>query len=231
MKKLIKLLNWFNLDKAIEMEYIDEQFLSLQFLYKNKKISDSDFLLLIVLNSIVCYQLSSKGEDYWKEFSDYFRDVEADIWIINSIKDFLLQSKWNRRIIPTKIKRLEKAEKFIIKLKGKELFFYENMNSFIKELAQIMNQKESAKTIVFALKMFSYWSRVVFKKTIVFPKEIMIPIDSRLEKIFEQYKWDYTNINLFYLELSQKLNIPMLHLDAVLWLNNNKILNKQKILW
>jgi len=75
---------------------------------------------------------------------------------------------------------------------------------------------------------------------IYFPKEISIPVDSRLERIYEKYKIPPSFVTLqstpfikgrnnkkneikeFYFDLSEKLGIPELHLDAILW-NNNEL--------
>jgi DNA-(apurinic or apyrimidinic site) lyase len=95
------------------------------------------------------------------------------------------------------------------------------------ELAEIMKQKLDAKTIVFAVKMFSYWARNIFKKIHFFPKNINIPIDSRLIALFEEYKWNYGSIFDFYFDLSKKLNIPQLHLDAIVWVNYDNLINNK----
>jgi len=87
-----------------------------------------------------------------------------------------------------------------------------------------MKQKKDAKTIVFAVKIFSYWARNIFKKINYFPEEINVPIDSRLIALFEKYKWEYEDIWKFYLDLSKKLNIPELHLDALLWVNYDNLI-------
>jgi len=59
----------------------------------------------------------------------------------------------------------------------------------------------------------------------------MIPIDSRLENLYKKYnsqlsssegedkKISSKKIKEFYINLSKKLNIPLLHLDAILWVN------------
>jgi DNA-(apurinic or apyrimidinic site) lyase len=88
-----------------------------------------------------------------------------------------------------------------------------------------MKQKKDAKTIVFAVKMFSYWARNSFKKLNFFPENINVPVDSRLIALFEKYKWDYEDINKFYFDLSKKLNIPELHLDALVWVNYNELID------
>jgi DNA-(apurinic or apyrimidinic site) lyase len=88
------------------------------------------------------------------------------------------------------------------------------MTDLRNDLTITMNQKIDNKTIVFAIKMFWYWARNIYE-FIQYPKEINIPIDSRLTKLFEKYKWDYDNINMFYFDLSKKLEVPELHLDWI----------------
>jgi DNA-(apurinic or apyrimidinic site) lyase len=87
-----------------------------------------------------------------------------------------------------------------------------------------MKQKKDAKTIVFSVKMFSYWARNIFNKFNCFPVNINVPIDSRLIALFDKYKWNYENINEFYFDLSKKLKIPELHLDAIVWVNYDNLI-------
>lgn len=219
MIKLYKKLKKYNFKDAINFEEKDRQFLALEKLWKNlkKRKLINFYLSLIIANSIVCYQLSGKWEDYWEEFSEYFSQ-EKNIWkdIIKFLTKFLKTCQNNKRFTEIKIKRLKKLETFFIKFYEKELYFYKNMIEFRDILAKIMEQKKDAKTIVFAVKMFSYWARNVFNFEI-FPKEIFIPIDSRLTKLFKKYKENYTDIKKFYIDLSEKLNIPLLHLDWIIW--------------
>jgi DNA-(apurinic or apyrimidinic site) lyase len=51
-------------------EKVDLQFDALRNLRENLR-NDELFLKLVVANSIVSYQLSGKGEDWWWEFSKY----------------------------------------------------------------------------------------------------------------------------------------------------------------
>jgi N-glycosylase/DNA lyase len=185
-------------------------------------------LALLIANSIVCYQLLKTWEKYWEEFCKYFsnRNVRYDE-IINEVWEFITQSR--QRLLNWKIKRLQKLTLFFPNFKWKSKFYYENMLDLRDNLAfalwiserNIKNNK-NMKTVNLAVKMFSYWARNIygFKK---FPKEISIPIDSRLINLFEKYKWDYENINQFYDDLSKKLDIPLLHLDAILWVNYEKL--------
>jgi N-glycosylase/DNA lyase len=69
MQKLYQKLKKYSLDDAVKFEENDEQFLSLVELWNNLENKNiSLFLFFILANSLICYQLSSTGEEYWKEF-------------------------------------------------------------------------------------------------------------------------------------------------------------------
>lgn len=223
MQELYNKFKKYNLDDAIRFEEEDRQFLALKDLWDFWKLDKNTYLSFIIANSIICYQLSWKWEDYWEELSKKLQNRDRNIYILNFFKDFLPTSKNNKRFIATKLKRLEKLMSFLEEFVWKEAFYYENMTKLRDDLAKIMKQKKDAKTIVFAVKMFSYWARNCFSKLVKFPDDIVVPVDSRLTKIFEKYKGEYTDINKFYFGLSKKLKIPELHLDAILWNSNDLI--------
>jgi len=239
MQELYKKLKKYSLKDAIQFEEDDRQFLALKKLWNSFTSPPnplsfagegeirSYYLFLIIANALVCYQLSWKGEDYWEEFSDFFSVEKGinykNINILRIFEEFLNNCKNNKRFTKVKLKRIEKILVFFDKFTWKQEYYYENMLFLRDELAKIMNQKYDAKTIVFAVKMFSYWARCCFWKIIYFPDSITIPIDSRLIKIFERYSPHSSplpkgeGIKQFYSDLSKKLEIPQLHLDAILW--------------
>lgn len=216
MNLLYYKLSNYKLKDALELESKDRQFLALKKLWK--ELLDKElFLALTIANSIICYQLSWKGEDYWEEFSEYFSIIEINkANMLDELAAFIAQSKNNKRFIDTKQKRLEKLRPFIEHFFWKSRFYYENMVVLRDKLAKTMKQKKYAKTIVFSVKMFWYSARNIFD-FIEFPWWISIPVDSRLTNLFEIYKWDYEDINLFYSDLSEKLVISPLHLDWIVW--------------
>lgn len=227
MQKLLKKLKWNNINSAIEQENNDFQFKSLKKLYENIENKEI-YLFLVIANALVTYQLSGKWEVYWEEFSNYFSEIKniSKENLVTEIQNFIKNSKNNRRLIDVKIQRLEKLHKFIDMFQNKKDFYYENMEILRDDLALLMNQTKDAKTIVFAVKIFSYWARNYFDKFIEFPFEIEIPIDSRLEGIYEIYNSDKNmKIKEFYKILSKKLNIPPLHLDAIIWCNYEELKN------
>jgi len=93
--------------------------------------------------------------------------------------------------------------------------YYLNMNLFRDSVAKELNTKKESKTVVFAVKMFGYASRIVFKKFIPYPYEIEIPKDSRIEKYTKRFTDD--NVIKFWNDISKETEIPPLHIDSILW--------------
>lgn len=226
MQKLYDKIKHFTIEDAIKIEESDRQYIALKDLYEN--ILDKElYLPLIIANSIICYQLSWKWEDYWEEFSIYFSNFSFENKdILKELGFFIKNSKNNKRFVDTKIKRLEKVRPFIENYIKQQEFYYDYMVFLRDDLAKTMKQKLDAKTIVFAVKMFWYWARNYFSRLNYYPESITIPIDSRLEKLFEKYNISHEKEQEFYFELAQKLKIPELHLDALVWVNYDELINK-----
>ncbi len=184
------------------------------------------FLKLVLQNSLISYQLSWTWESWWQEFSACVVDNEQfhktnnlDVW-----KYFLKNCKKNCRLTDVKFQRLMRLQKIFDNIRNSDdfWFYYQNMYILNKMLAKIMDQKHNAKTIVFAVKMFWYASRISFQEFLFYPFEVQIPLDSRLKKIYEINVgvWSNPREVLDYFEnLSNETNIPPLHLDSVLWID------------
>ncbi len=256
MQELYNKLKKYSIYDVIKIEETDRQYIALKKLWNNLNRLSYDcnmckgdiYLSLILANSIICYQLSWKWEDYWEEFSNYFVDFFnlSKINNLNSdsitlfLSNFIKQSKNNRRFINIKINRLKKMKPFLENFLWNTEYYYDNMETLRDEIVKTMNQKKDAKTIVFAIKMFSYWSRNVFDKLNYFPEKISIPIDSRLINLFVKYwnnNMNYESIDTsfkkniftkdikrFYFDLAKKIGIPELHLDALVWINYNELM-------
>ncbi len=227
MKNLIEIIKEnYDISDIENIEKNDPMYQALEHLFLNLENKEM-FLPLVIANSLICYQLSSKGEEYWEEFSreagKYKFDKLKDIYMF--FIDFLPKSEWNKRLVNTKIERLKKLDFFLSDFYFKQKYYYKNMLKLRKDIARTMQQLENAKTIVFSVKMFGYGARIRFTDFIEFPAEIEIPIDSRLKSIFKYVnKQDSYTIDSFYNKLAQDLNISPLHLDAILWLNHKFII-------
>jgi len=209
---LIDILSKFSIDEILYFEEnYDLQYRYLRFLYKNIK-NQNLFLKLIVINSLLAFQLSYKGEKFWKIFSIYFSKHNDDIY--NNFLSFI--DLYNRRYREIKIKRLNKIYNWI---KDKDLLIYkDDLVKFNSEIAKVMGQNIYDKTIVFSTKIYGYGLRIIGYK-IIFPFEIFIPIDNRIGKISKDKN--------YWIKLAKEVNIPLLHIDSLIWitmgLNNNKI--------
>ena len=209
---LIDILSKFSIDEILYFEEnYDLQYRYLRFLYKNIK-NQNLFLKLIVINSLLAFQLSYKGEKFWKIFSIYFSKHNDDIY--NNFLSFI--DLYNRRYKEIKIKRLNRIYNWI---KDKDLLIYkDDLVKFNSEIAKVMGQNIYDKTIVFSTKIYGYGLRIIGYK-IIFPFEIFIPIDNRIGKISKDKN--------YWIKLAKEVNIPLLHIDSLIWitmgLNNNKI--------
>jgi DNA-(apurinic or apyrimidinic site) lyase len=209
---LIDILSKFSIEEILYFEEnYDLQYRYLRFLYKNIK-NQNLFLKLIVINSLLAFQLSYKGEKFWKMFSIYFSKHNDDIY--NNFLSFI--DLYNRRYKEIKIKRLNKIYNWI---KDKDLLIYkDDLVKFNSEIAKVMGQNIYDKTIVFSTKIYGYGLRIIGYK-IIFPFEIFIPIDNRIGKISKDKN--------YWIKLSKEINIPLLHIDSLIWitmgLDNDKI--------
>ncbi len=214
MQNLVKEIKKFTYQDLLNLEQYDVQYQSLESLFsvlQNKE----QFLKLIIINALLSYQLTMKWEKYWTYFSEYFKNWTTNIK--QDFQDFLW--KYNKRLLQAKLKRLDKIMLFVDTLNLKKLEHYrKHQTEFVQELAEAMGQREDAKTIVFCVKMFIWWWRIIWENTIP-DKNIFIPIDSRLSKI-SQNKKDW-------LKLSEETWYSLLLLDTLfyiaLWWDLEKI--------
>ncbi|PVU71205.1 hypothetical protein DDW05_01630 [Candidatus Nanobsidianus stetteri] len=209
---LIDILSKFSIEEILYFEEnYDLQYRYLRFLYKNIK-NQNLFLKLIVINSLLAFQLSYKGEKFWKIFSIYFSKHNDDIY--NNFLSFI--DLYNRRYKEIKVKRLNKIYNWI---KDKDLLIYkDDLVKFNSEIAKVMGQNIYDKTIVFSTKIYGYGLRIIGYK-IIYPFEIFIPIDNRIGKISKDKN--------YWIKLAKEVNIPLLHIDSLIWitigLDNDKI--------
>jgi len=229
MEKLIRIIQEnYDVSQIEDIEKNDPMFKALEYLYLNLQNKEM-FLPLVLANSLVCYQLSSNGESYWEEFSREAGKCEfkklKDIYMF--FIDFLPKSEGNKRLVKTKIERLKKLDYFLSDFFFKQKFYYKNMDKLRHDVATAMMQLENAKTIVFSVKMFGYGARIRFADFIPFPKDIPIPIDSRLKLIYKNIEKEWCeSIDGFYSKVAEELNIAPLHLDAILWLNHKFLIGE-----
>ncbi|WP_456423489.1 N-glycosylase/DNA lyase [Thermococcus sp.] len=217
VSRLVEILSELGLDCArLIEERVDLQFDALKNLRENLN-DDELFMKLVMANSLVSYQLTGKGEDWWREFSKYFSVNPPTGNIARAYSRFLPESKTNRRLVSGKVKRLEKVEPFLDSLSLNDLreYYFNGMERLRDDLARALGSKRSAKTVVFAVKMFGYAGRIAFGTFVPYPMAIEIPDDVRINA----YTKGFTNEPpvSFWSKIAEKTGIPPLHIDSILW--------------
>ena len=197
----------FSLNELKELEQYDLQYIALKQLYE--KLQDKElFLKLVIINSLLSYQLSMKWEKYWFYFSSYFSKHK----IRNLKEDFSsFLSEYNKRFLQAKLKRLEKILHFIENISKEKLNSYIKYEKvLLKDLSKYMRQKEDAKTIVFCIKMFIWALRIIWYDK--YPsKDIYIPVDNRI--------WKISKNKDFWLQISEQTWYPLLILDTLFYIS------------
>lgn len=222
-QELIRNLQNLQLKDILEKEKSDSQYISLEKGYKlmmQTYYLKEKIIKLVIVNSIICYQLSKTGEEYWEEFSNFIKDnIENEKSLREIMVDFMNITKWNKRLKEVKLKRIEKICNFLENVKFTDLqdYYMNNQLKFLKDLWETMNQNIESKTILFSLKMFSFISRIIFKEIILFPKNILLPKDSRIEKITEEFNDKKEPYKIFWKNIGENLEYSLLHYDSFLW--------------
>jgi len=203
LRELEKALGVFDLKDALQIESFDRQYRALERLF-NALGNEELFFKLALVNALLSYQLPSKGEVYWERFASFFSQRKDP----THFEEFL--RLYNARFLGAKLRRLKKALRAVKKLDLKALRrLCLDPARLALFLAREMGQKPSDKTVLFAVKIFLYACRIAGGKAAVAPFELGVPLDSRLKKISPDGE--------FFNSLARKLNIPPLHLDAILW--------------
>ncbi len=198
-------------------ENVDEQYRALGYLWRHLEDAER-FLKLVVTNSLVSYQLSGKGEDWWWEFAEWFTENPG-----GEYDEFLASSRFNKRLLPVKLRR---SRRFLEAVKNVHLLpYYTRMVELWKFIANIMGSPPTSKTIVFAVKMYGYAARIATGNFIPYPSEIPIPVDSRIKKLTERLGGK--DPIAFWREVAKRSGVPPLHIDSILWpLLGNEELSK-----
>lgn len=230
MQKLLNYFQNYTLEDIILAEESDSQFQVLQKSFPS--IDEKAFVVWVVTNAIICYQLSSSGEAYWQEVAEFLKysypknsqtHLSAEKMIQNFL-EFLPKSTGNKRLVNMKTKRLQKFQAFLDIFIEKPEYFYHHQDEFMQTLSKVMKQKMGAKTIVFSLKMFLYAGRIAYNQTILADKKYPLPIDSRLTKIYLAHNTKKSlKIERFYEILCKKLGFPAIHFDAILWIKADEL--------
>lgn len=232
-------LSSLGLESALKIEEVDPQFQAVKLI--TSKMSFGPALTLIVLNSIISYRLSGRGEDYWNEFALYVSKADEPKSLVEAVKlvlSFLSTSKINVALRSSKTSRLLRASTAKILEPNNIVRQARDLRKFAEALALSLRSRWSSKTIVFSLKMICYACRAHYGRAFIAPFSIPIPIDSRIAKlswtsgvvdvegvglrkwgdVIEAVMSKSRTAQRAWSAVARKSEIPPLHLDSILWL-------------
>jgi len=214
-EELIKIIRRIGIEGARYIEEnIDLQYYYIKRLYEEVK-DEETLVKLVILNSLSSYQLSSKAEEWWKEFSEYFSKNKPRNVLMDYI-EFLKNSKTNKRFINSKINRIIRIRDFLNNLSLDRIYkYYKDMKRLRDDINKSLNVRNYSKTVVFSVKMFGYACRIIFKDFIAYPFEIDIPLDNRIIKFTKRFT--DKDFLYFWRDISLKSGVPPLHIDSILW--------------
>ena len=226
LEQLIKAIKKLDITSVLDFEEnYDEQYKALKELYKELP-SKNKFCVLVTFNALISYQLTGTGEQYWKEFANYFkkRNVKG---AVDELLEFLKKSRYNRRLHKAKeqrLKKLRKIEGIIVTNEGE---YYSKPRKLLELLSNVLGSPMSSKTLVFAVKMFNYACRIKYARRAILPNDIDIPVDSRIKKLSTNLGESVNPIR-FWREVSSITGIPPLHLDSLLWITVRLVKENKK---
>ncbi|NPA76451.1 MAG: N-glycosylase/DNA lyase [Candidatus Diapherotrites archaeon] len=192
-------------------EHVDPQFKALVFLYEHLA-NKENFVPLVIANALVSYQLSGRGEDWWREFADWFSKRDSND-VVHAYQEFLPRSRNNRRLTNVKIRRLMRIRKFLESADWNA--YYKNMVQLQEDIAAALGTKRDAKTVVFAVKMFGYAMRIATDAFRSYPLEVPIPADSRIKRATKRLGGG--DPIRFWSRVAMETGVPPLHIDSIIW--------------
>ncbi|WP_233418074.1 N-glycosylase/DNA lyase [Desulfurococcus amylolyticus] len=131
----------------------DPQFKAVETLISSRGVNEAS--ILIIANSLISYQLSVKGEEYWAMFSHYFSDKGKRV-SLNEFTSFMGLSG-NTRLLNQKKQRLARflSSSIVRELSDNGLKYCIDLLELNRQLSRLYGGDYS-KTVVFAVKMYSY---------------------------------------------------------------------------
>jgi len=223
VEKIASLIKEMGLDTIKGFEERDPQYIAISKLcasIKNKCIVSS----LTILNSLVSYMLTGRGERHWNYFSEYFSRRGA---IKDPCQDFLEYASTSPYLARLRAAKLNRIRKICGTALLSELMHCGvNLDELAERLGKALGVDWRSKTIVFAVKMAYYAFKSCGYEPLRLPS-VPIPVDYRVSTIthcsglskeeprvlmgrqrFVQEIWE---------QVSRLSGVPAINLDSLVW--------------
>ena len=240
-EKIAEVLRELGINWVRSFEERDPQYIAVSRLCHGLGHDVEMTLKLTVLNALVSYQLTGKGEDHWNYFANYFiKNKPTDL--CSDFVNYVVNSRYLARYRDSRLRRIKgvcpQMARLII---GNYL---NDLVSLWRFIARITNTRGDEKTIVFAVKMAYYVGRAC-GLDVNAPMDIPIPVDYRVTVITicsglipvmggpnnvtglarELMTRRRAEIQRAWSEVSRLSGIPPLNLDSVIWVLGGLLIN------
>lgn len=178
-EKIAGVLRELGINWVRDFEERDPQYLAVAGLCRALGHDVETTLKLTILNALISYQLTGKGEDHWNYFANYFIGNKP-VDLCRDFINYVINSRYLARYRESRIRRVQNV---CPQMAGLSLGNYLNdLESLWKLLSRVTNARGDEKTIVFAVKMAYYVGRACGLDISV-PMDIPIPVDYRVTVI------------------------------------------------
>ncbi len=240
-EKIALILRELGIEWIRRFEEGDPQFLSISRLCGGLNNDINVALRLTVLNALISYQLTGKGEDHWDYFANYFiRNQPSDL--CNDFINYVMNSRYLSRYRGLRIRRIRTACPRLANLDAGK--YLSDLTSLWRFLSSAVNAHGEEKTVVFAAKMAYYVGRACGLDVNV-PMDIPIPVDYRVTVIticsgLIPIADDSLNVRQLageimvrrrreiqdvWNEIGRLSGVPPLNLDSVIWVLGGLLIN------
>ncbi len=217
VKEIALLLRRIGLERILALEKKDPQYLSICSLCRRR--GERETARLVMMNALISYRLAGKGEEHWDYFSKFFAQRRRDD-ICAEFLEYVRTSPYLAVGRDARIRRVSKICRYEPDL--------DDLVKTWKNLINILNADDDAKTIVFTIKMLNYVYICCRGVDRMLPYEIPIPVDYRVARLTaclglvdippEEALRRWKDVQRVWNEVAQISGIPPLHIDTLLWL-------------
>lgn len=223
LKRVIETLRRLGIEEVLKLERRDPQYRAVCNVVKRH--GETVGSRLAMLNALISYRLTGKGEEHWEYFGKYFSQLE----VIDLCRDFLKYietSPFLKIGVEARKKRALKACDYVPNL--------EDLGLTLRQLSHIVGARREQKTLVFTIKILNYAYMCSRGVNRVLPFDIPIPVDYRVARLTwcaglidfppEEALRRYEAVQKIWDAVARETGIPPLHLDTLLWLAGRAVL-------
>lgn len=223
VEEIALLLRRIGLERILALEKRDPQYSSVCSICKNR--GEGETARLVMMNALISYRLTGRGEEHWDYFSRFFSQRKRED-LCAEFLDYVRGSPYLAVGRNARIKRALSVCGYMPDI--------DDLLKTWKDLVTILNADSDAKTIVFTIKMLNYVYMCCRDIDRALPYEIPIPVDYRVAKLTsclglvdlspEEALRRYKEVQRAWHKVSQISGIPPLHIDTLLWLAGRVVL-------